>query len=67
MRLKIGANFAIFIIFFGIALNEAIQKNNWLEALLFSALGIMFLRTNSINSFQNGKSSYKRRIRKGFA
>jgi hypothetical protein len=42
-KLKVGANFAIFIIFFGIALIEAIQKNNWLEALLFVALGLMFL------------------------
>jgi len=43
-KLKIGANFTIFIIFFGIALIEAIQNNNWLEALLFIVLGIMFLR-----------------------
>jgi hypothetical protein len=40
---KIGANFAIFVIFFGIALIEAIQKHNWLEAVLFAALGVMFL------------------------
>jgi hypothetical protein len=36
-------NFAVFIIFFGIALIEAFQKNNWLEAALFLALGIMSL------------------------
>lgn len=34
---------AVFIIFFGIALIEAIQKHNWLEAALFAALGIMSL------------------------
>lgn len=43
-KLKIGANFTIFLIFFGIALIEAIQKHNWLEALLFVILGIIFLR-----------------------
>lgn len=40
---KLGANFAIFILFFGIALIEAFQKQNWLEAGLFFALGIMSL------------------------
>ncbi len=36
-------NVAIFIIFFGIALIEALQKQNWLEAALFLALGIISL------------------------
>lgn len=36
-------NLAIFIIFFGIALIEAFQKQNWLEAALFLALGIISL------------------------
>ena len=36
-------NLAVFIIFFGIALIEAVQKNNWVEACLFLALGILSL------------------------
>ena len=36
-------NLAVFIIFFGIALIEAFQKQNWLEATLFLVLGAMFL------------------------
>jgi len=36
-------NFAVFIIFFGIALIEAFQKQSWLEAILFLALGALFL------------------------
>jgi len=36
-------NLAVFIIFFGIALIEAFQKQNWLEAFLFLALGIISL------------------------
>jgi len=36
-------NLAVFIIFFGIALIEAFQKQNWLEAALFLALGILSL------------------------
>lgn len=40
---KLGANFAIFILFFGISFIEAFQKQNWLEAGLFLALGIISL------------------------
>ncbi len=41
-KLKL-TSFAVFIVFFGIALIEAFQKQNWLEALLFFALGIFSL------------------------
>lgn len=40
------ANVTVFIIFFGIALVEAIQKSNWVEASLFLALGILSLRAD---------------------
>ncbi|MBI4187775.1 MAG: hypothetical protein HY529_01055 [Chloroflexi bacterium] len=36
-------NLAVFVIFFGIALIEALQKQNWLEAVLFFALGVLSL------------------------
>ena len=36
-------NIAVFIIFFGIALIEAIQRRNWLGTALFATLGVMFL------------------------
>ena len=36
-------NLAVFIIFFGLALIEALQKHNWPEALLFVSLGIVSL------------------------
>jgi hypothetical protein len=38
-----GTNFTVFIIFFGIALIEAWQKQSWLEAILFFALGALSL------------------------
>jgi len=37
------ANITVFIIFFGIALIEALQRRNWLEAVLFLALGVLSL------------------------
>ena len=39
-------NLTVFIIFFGIALIEAIQKGDWLLAPLFLILGIMSLRAD---------------------
>lgn len=39
-------NLAVFIIFFGIALIEALQKGNWIEAGLFLTLGVLFLRAD---------------------
>ena len=33
----------MFVLFFGLALVEALQKNNWLEAALFLALGALSL------------------------
>jgi len=37
------ANFTVFIIFFGIALIEALRNGSWLQAALFAALGVLSL------------------------
>ena len=42
-NIKFGANFAVFVLFFGLALIEAVQRQNWLEAIIFVLLGLMFL------------------------
>ena len=39
-------NITVFVIFFGIALIEALQEQNWLEAILFIALGVLSLRAD---------------------
>ena len=39
-------NITVFIIFFGIAPVEALQKKNWIEAALFVALGAMALKAD---------------------
>jgi hypothetical protein len=36
---KLNTGLTIFILFFGVALIEAIEKHNWLESALFLALG----------------------------
>ena len=43
MKLPAYSTIAVFVIFFGIALIEAIQKQNCLEAGLFLALGVLSL------------------------
>ncbi len=43
MQLPKFSNIAVFVIFFGIALIEALQKQNYLEAALFLALGVLSL------------------------
>jgi len=40
---KFSTNITIFILFFGVALIEAFQKQNWLEAAIFMVLGGVFL------------------------
>ncbi len=42
-RLTFGTNFAIFIIFFGISLIDALQTQNWLRVLFWLAIGFLFL------------------------
>jgi len=42
-NLKLGTNFAIFILFFGVALLDAIQTQNWLRVAFWAAIGVVFL------------------------
>lgn len=44
---KIGANFAVFVLFFGLAILEAFKNQNWLESALFALLGLIFLWADS--------------------
>jgi hypothetical protein len=39
-------NITVFILFFGIALMEALREHNWLGAILFAALGVLSLRAD---------------------
>lgn len=48
-KIKLGTNFTIFLLFFGIALLEAFQTNNWIKAVFWLAIGIMFLWADNLN------------------
>ncbi len=40
---KLGTNFAVFVLFFGVATLEAFQTQNWLKAIFWLAIGLVFL------------------------
>jgi hypothetical protein len=42
-RIKLNANFAVFLLFFGVATLEAFQTRNWIKAAFWLAIGLVFL------------------------
>jgi hypothetical protein len=42
-RIKLGMNFAVFLLFFGVAAIEALQSRNWIKAVFWLAIGFVFL------------------------
>ncbi|MEK6855310.1 MAG: hypothetical protein AABX73_03760 [Nanoarchaeota archaeon] len=42
-KLKFGMNFTVFILFFGVAVVEAIQTKNWLKVGFWIAISLVFL------------------------
>lgn len=47
-RINLGVNFAIFLLFFGLAALEALQTRNWLKAAFWLAIGTMFLFADNL-------------------
>ena len=47
-RIRLGANFAVFLLFFGVAALEAFQSRNWLKSVLWLAIGIVFLAADNL-------------------
>lgn len=46
--LKFGTNFAVFLLFFGVATLEAVQTQNWLKVVFWLAIGIAFLAADNL-------------------
>ncbi|MDE1919435.1 MAG: hypothetical protein KGH56_01920 [Patescibacteria group bacterium] len=42
-RFAFGTNFTIFILFFGVALLDALQTQNWLRVVFWAAVASAFL------------------------
>lgn len=47
-RIKLGANLAVFLLFFGVAALEALQTRNWIKAAFWLAIGIVFLAADNL-------------------
>jgi hypothetical protein len=41
--IKFGPNFAVFVLFFGVAVLEAARNADWLKAAFWFAIGLVFL------------------------
>lgn len=49
-RIGLGTNVAVFLLFFGVALLEALQNGSWLKAILWLAIGFVFLLADNLRS-----------------
>lgn len=47
-KIKLGSNFAVFLLFFGVAMLEAFQTHNWIKSFFWLAIGIVFLVADNI-------------------
>jgi len=47
-KIKLGTNFAVFLLFFGVASLEAFQTQNWIKAGFWVAIGIAFLVADNL-------------------
>lgn len=47
-NIKLGANFAVFLLFFGVAALEAFQTRNWIKAAFWLAIGVVFLVADNL-------------------
>ena len=45
---RLGTNFAIFLLFFGVSMLEAFQSGNLLKAGFWIAIGIVFLMADNL-------------------
>jgi hypothetical protein len=46
--MNIGANFTVFLLFFGVAALEAFQTRNWIKAAFWLAIAIVFLVADNL-------------------
>ena len=47
-KIRLGTNFTVFLLFFGVATLEAFQTRNWLKAIFWLAIGLVFLVADNL-------------------
>jgi uncharacterized membrane protein len=56
-KIKLSSNFAVFLLFFGVAALEAFQTANWAKAAFWVAIGIVFLVADNMKKNDREKNS----------
>jgi hypothetical protein len=47
-QLRLGSNVAVFLLFFGLALLDALRSHDWLRATFWCAIGLVFLNADAL-------------------
>ena len=47
-KIKLGSNFTVFLLFFGVAAWEAFQTSNWTIVLFWLTIGFVFLLADNL-------------------
>lgn len=55
-RIRLGQGFAVFILFFGIALLDAIHEFDWLKSVFWLATGFVFVVADNLD--KKGKKTF---------
>jgi hypothetical protein len=51
-RIKLGSNFTVFLLFFGVSVLETFQTGNWIKAAFWFAIGLVFLIGDNLKKVQ---------------
>jgi hypothetical protein len=54
-KIKLGTNFTVFVLFFGMAMLEAFQTRNWIKVSFWVAIGIAFLLADNLGMKERRK------------
>ena len=46
-KIKLGTNFTVFLLFFGIATIEAFRSGNWINVVFWLVIGFIFLAADN--------------------
>jgi len=57
-KIKLSTNFAVVVLFFGVALVEAFQTQNWIKTIFWVLIAIVFLAADN-NMFLRKRNSKK--------
>jgi len=59
--IRLGTNFTIFLLFFGVAALEAFQTRNWVKAVFWFAIGFVFLVADNLAAQGTTRNGVSRR------